>query len=341
MPRRSPTSVLRCITRPGAALLAGLLALAAVPAGAAVGDTLEDFDRTVTERPFEIVVDQRACGEEGVYVQVLGAGGPELDDEQASSGYLVWLDGRARVLVDAGPGVAANFEKSGAEFSDLLAVVFTHVHADHTADLASIVAGSRGERRTDPLPVYGPSGNATYPGFNEFIDLTIGPTGAWRYLSDVLSPLSSAGYELVPYEIDAVGRSRWTGFRRDGVALSAIPTDHGPVPALAWRVDVEGIGITFTGDTANRRQTVADLAEGSAILVAHHAIPEGARGSARELHMPPSQIGRLAAGADVNMVILSHRTNWTRGRESASRSEVREAFKGPIVFANDMECWEP
>lgn len=325
-------------------LLAGLASLALLrtaPVLAATGDTLDDFNRTVTERPFEIVVDQRSCGTSGIYVQVLGAGGPELDDEQASSGYLVWYDGKARVLVDAGPGVAVNFEKSGAKWEDLLAIVVTHMHVDHTGDLPALIAGSAYERRKDPLPVYGPTGNDNFPGFNEWIDLVIGPRGAWRYLSDFLSPLSSGGYEVVPYEIDAVGRTRWAGFRRDGVSLSAIPTDHGRVPALAWRVDVEGIGITFTGDTANRRQTVVDLARGSSILVAHHAVPENVRGSAREQHMPPSQIGRLAAEADVDQVILSHRTSRTRGRESASRAEVRESFRGPILFANDMECWEP
>jgi len=33
---------------------------------------------------------------DGVAVQVLGSGGPIADDARASSGYLVWVDGRAR-----------------------------------------------------------------------------------------------------------------------------------------------------------------------------------------------------------------------------------------------------
>lgn len=324
-------------------------ALAALPAlallclsQAALGASdklLGDFDRTVTERPFEIITSQRACGRDGIYVQVLGAGGPELDDAQASSGYLVWVDGRARVMVDAGPGSAVRFEEAGADFEDLIAIVFTHLHVDHSADLPALIKGSYFAQREEDLPIYGPTGNDTIPGFNEWIDLTIGPRGAYRYLSDFLSPLSSGGYQVIPYEVNAVGRKRSSVLRRDGVSLSAIPTDHGPIPALAWRVDVDGIGITFTGDTANRRQTVAELAAGSAILVAHHAVPENVRGSARELHMPPSQIGKLAAEADVNMLILSHRMNRTRGRESQSRAEVRREFNGPVLFANDLECW--
>jgi ribonuclease BN (tRNA processing enzyme) len=271
---------------------------------------------------------------------VLGAGGPGLDDGSASSGYLVWVDGRARVLVDTGPGTALNYEKSGADFADLVAIVYTHLHPDHSSDLPAFVQGSEQAGRTEDLPLYGPAGNDLVPGVNDWIDRLIGPNGSWPLLSDYLSSLSSGGYKLIPYQMDASGRSAANAFRRDGISLTAIPTDNGRVPALAWRVDVEGVGITFTGDTANRRQTVAGLAEGSAILVAHHAVPESVRGAERERHMPPSQIGRIAEQADVNMVILSHRTARTRGRESQSRDVIRESFRGGLVFANDLECWE-
>ena len=40
------------------------------------------------------------CGAHGVWLQVLGSGGPELDDGRASSGYVIWRDGKARIIVD-------------------------------------------------------------------------------------------------------------------------------------------------------------------------------------------------------------------------------------------------
>ncbi|MDZ7826375.1 MAG: MBL fold metallo-hydrolase [Gammaproteobacteria bacterium] len=197
------------------------------------GDRLEDFDRTVTEKPFEITVDQRACAPEGVHVQVLGSGGPGLDDGSASSGYLVWVDGRARVLIDTGPGTALNFEKSGADFKDLVAVAYTHLHPDHSSDLPAFVQGSENVGRTEDLPLYGPAGNDLVPGLNDWIDRIIGPNGSWPLLSDYLSSLSSGGYELVPDQMDASGRGSANAYRRDGISLTAIPTDHGRVPALA------------------------------------------------------------------------------------------------------------
>ena len=46
------------------------------------------------------------CGAHGVAVQVLGSGGPELQDKRACSSYLIWRDGVPRVLVDSGGGSA-------------------------------------------------------------------------------------------------------------------------------------------------------------------------------------------------------------------------------------------
>src|SRR6516225_4474688 len=66
----------------------------------------------------------QTCGVQGVVLQVLGSGGPELQDKRASSSYLIWEDGKARVLVDAGGGSALRFGESGARMSDLDAMFF-------------------------------------------------------------------------------------------------------------------------------------------------------------------------------------------------------------------------
>ena len=46
----------------------------------------------------------QSCGAKGVAVQVLGSGGPETQDKRASTSYLIWKDGKARVIIDAGGG---------------------------------------------------------------------------------------------------------------------------------------------------------------------------------------------------------------------------------------------
>jgi len=69
--------------------------------------------------PFQPSAAAQSCGSQGVAVQVLGSGGPELQDKRASSSYLVWQDGRPRILVDAGGGSALRFGESGAQMSQL------------------------------------------------------------------------------------------------------------------------------------------------------------------------------------------------------------------------------
>lgn len=77
---------------------------------------------------------QATCDSSRVKVQMLWTGGPELFGERASTSYLVWLDDKARVIVDTGPGSVQRFKKSGAKFEDIELMLFTHFHVDHSAD---------------------------------------------------------------------------------------------------------------------------------------------------------------------------------------------------------------
>ena len=62
-------------------------------------------------------------------------------------------------------------------------------------------------------------------------------------------------------------------------------------------------------------------------------------GAARDLHLLPTQIGRIADQANARMVILGQRMNRTRGRESQTREAIESSYTGPLMYANDLECW--
>ena len=76
---------------------------------------------------------------DGVALQVLGSGGPVADDARASTGYIVWVDGRSRVLVDAGGGTFLRFGEAGASFVDLGFMGLSHFHTDHSADFPALL----------------------------------------------------------------------------------------------------------------------------------------------------------------------------------------------------------
>ena len=104
-----------------------------------------------------------ACDKAGTWLQVLGSGGPELDGERASSAYLVWQDGKARVLVDMGAGSLLRFEQSGADLNDIEVILMSHFHVDHSNDLPALIKASFFSGRHKDLPVYGPTGNHLMP----------------------------------------------------------------------------------------------------------------------------------------------------------------------------------
>ena len=56
-----------------------------------------------------MLASQTLCPSEGVAVQVLGSGGPRTGSDRASASYRVWIDGRARVMGDAGGGSFVRF----------------------------------------------------------------------------------------------------------------------------------------------------------------------------------------------------------------------------------------
>ncbi len=283
--------------------------------------------------------EKRYCGTEGVWLQILGSGGPQLDDRRASASYVIWVENKARLLVDAGPGSSLRFEEAGAKFEDLDAMVFTHLHADHASDFPAFVKASYFLARERPLPVMGPDGNDRVPPMKTFVERMIGREGAFAYLSDFLTFKSSGGYKITARNIPSTGQRRWSRFGSQNLRLASIPVHHGPIPAIAWRAEMDGQSIVFTGDFSNQKDTVTKFAKDADALVIHHAIPETARGTARELHVLPSQIGRIAKEANVRMLILGHRMGRTRGRESQSEEAIRRSYDGPLIFANDLECW--
>ncbi len=279
------------------------------------------------------------CGENGVWLQVLGSGGPEIGDNRASSSYVIWHDGKAKILVDIGSGSMLHFEKSGADTNDLDAVLLTHLHVDHSADLPALIKASFFKNRQQDLPIFGPSGNALMPSTTTFVQKLFGPDGAYRYLSHYLDGTNS--YTLRPHDIDTKNTQEQTVLKNNHYQITAVPNHHGPIPGVAWQVVIANKKIVFSGDMNNDRRTLAHLARNADILIAHHAVPEDTKGVARNLHMPPSVIGKIAAQANVKQLVLSHHMLRTLSQTTKSQAQIQKKFIRPLHFADDLQCFKP
>src|SRR5438105_4676100 len=128
----------------------------------------------------------QTCAGSPVAVQILGSGGPAINPERASAGYLLWVGTQAKLLFDIGGGSYIRFGQSRAKLADLALVGISHLHPDHTSDLAALMWGSN-RIRSEPLPIVGPSGNNVAPDFATFLSRMFdAKTGAFQVLGSTL-----------------------------------------------------------------------------------------------------------------------------------------------------------
>jgi ribonuclease BN (tRNA processing enzyme) len=265
-----------------------------------------------------------------VELEILGSGGPEIDG-RASTSYLLWINDKAKLIVDMGSGSMLRFEQSGAKLESLDAVVLTHLHIDHSVDLPSFVKAGYFSSRSKKLEIIAPFGNDSFPSIKEYLNSLFGANGAYRYMHDVLTPQSDS-FEIVPVEINSNGivNKKYKQF-----SLRLINVHHGIVPALAVRIDVGDKSIIISGDTNNKDNNLQKIAKDADIFIAHHAISEHSGKFSKRLHMSPSIIANVARDANVKRIVLTHRMNRTTSKEKESLEIIKKVFKGEVIFAED------
>jgi ribonuclease BN (tRNA processing enzyme) len=187
----------------------------------------------------------QSCVGSPVTVQILGSGGPIINPDRASSSYLLWVGGQAKLLVDMGGGAFLRFGQSQAKLSDLSLVAVSHLHPDHVSDLPALLWLSN-QGRKDPLPIYGPSGSDGVPPFQIFLSrLFDSKLGAFQVLSPTLGGPQVAGagggVRLEVGIADVTKVDPTTVFDKDGLTVTALGIPHGPIPTLAYRVQTRGV----------------------------------------------------------------------------------------------------
>ena len=281
-----------------------------------------------------------SCPTDGNYLQVLGSGGPEINDGRSSTSYLLWVDGKARLLIDTGGGSAWRFEQSGAHFEDLHGILFTHLHVDHSADLPVFVKSAFFTERNRDIDLFGPEGGDRLPDFLHFIDSLFGSEhGAYRYLSAAFDPNSQSDYTFIPHQIALDYDNSTTVKDYGNIRISAAAVAHGFLPALAWRIDIGDQSVTISGDMNGQTEQLIKLAKGSDLLVAHTAINEHTQGAGQFLHMKPSRIGEIANQTNSSQLLLSHFMNRSLNREDEIGGQIKVSYSGTINFATDLSCW--
>lgn len=282
------------------------------------------------------VVSQQECS--NIRLQVLGAGGPEIDDQLASSSYLIWIDGKATIMVDSGGGSSFNFEQSGASFNDLKAILLTHLHVDHSAALPVYIKAGYFTNRQKTLPIFGPSKGGVFPSTEQFVASLFSDQqqSAYPYLSDNLRQQSSTDF-LIEVKSVKPNNKVWRQPLVKGIILESINVSHGTIPAIAWRVNVGECSIAFSGDMNGSSGHLQRLAAGANLLVANNAIPSDANPVAQRLHMTPEKIAEIANDSKPAKLLLSHFMLRTMEQKEHTVKLIEKTYSGEIMLAKELD----
>ena len=94
----------------------------------------------------------------GTHLVLLGTrGGPGVDLFRSQTASAVVVDG-APYLFDCGYGAMRALVASGVGYQRVGAIFFSHLHNDHTSDLAALLSHQWTGSKTTPTEVYGPHG---------------------------------------------------------------------------------------------------------------------------------------------------------------------------------------
>ena len=273
----------------------------------------------------------QSCPATGVAVQTLGSGGPRMSRDRASASYLLWIDGRSRMLVDAGGGAFLRFGQADARIENLSLIAISHLHPDHVSDLPALLWGDMA--RTAPLAISGPSGNDVVPSLPVFLGhLFDQKNGAFQVLGGTLGGSSGRGVPLEVTVVDVTKGDASTVLGHQDMTVTAIGIPHGNIPALAYRVRTANATIVFSTDQNGTNPRFVDFARGADVLVMHLAI---AAGATSPLHASPEVVGRVARDAQVRRLVLSHIGQFDL---EPAVADVKKYYTGPLTVGSDLQC---
>lgn len=286
-------------------------------------------------------------------------GGPNVSLMRSEAASVVIAGGQP-YLVDCGYGTVRALVEAGIRINDIRNIFLTHLHNDHTSDLAALLSHkwTGGQNNPPPAAVYGPFGTKA------LVDAALA-----FFKADAEIRMTDEGRTVRPetlYTGHDVSAPKITEvFRDERVTVSAVENTHFPDRAkekmpyrsFAYRFNMPDRSIVFSGDTAYSTGLI-ELAREADVLVcevrgtgAGPAQPQAdGRGAASagesiarhviETHSSTEDVGRMAAAAKVKTVVLTHQVGGAgpRGGPAADpyTAEIRKFFDGEIVVGRDQ-----
>ncbi len=278
-------------------------------------------------------------------VTVLGSGNPWPTRAQASAGILVEVGNPERdlLLFDLGTGCLANYAALKLPVNLLDKVFFSHLHADHTADLITLSGSfSKVGRADGPVQVWGPSGTEPRLGTRHFVE-GITEALAWDTAAGngAINP-DSMRIEVTEFDFSQTA----VVYERNGVTVTSFPVVHALSGSVGYRLDFAGLTFVYSGDTCAAWPLV-HAAEGcdllvhecfppAAVLAAASGLPiERATIALNAAHTSPTAAARVFSLVRPRVAGLWH-TLLSPQVIPMIFSELRAGYDGPVVQTQDL-----
>jgi ribonuclease Z len=279
-------------------------------------------------------------------VTVLGSGNPWVTRGQAAASILVEVGNAERDLLvfDLGSGALANYASLKLPVNKLNKVFLSHLHADHTGDMLTLVGSYAKVGRADgPIYLWGPSGTEPRLGTQHFAQ-AINEALAWDTAA-TSGPINPESMKIVVSEFDF--RKTHVVYEKNGVKVTAFPVVHSLSGAVGYRLDFSGLSFVFSGDTLAAWPLVK-ASKGGVDLLIHECFPPAAALAAASglsieqatialnaIHTSPKAAGKVFSLVKPRMAGLWH-TLLSPEVIPLIDSELRTVYDGPVVQTQDL-----
>ncbi|EEW6711856.1 MBL fold metallo-hydrolase [Escherichia albertii] len=280
------------------------------------------------------------CENKNFTLQTLGSGGPISDDQRASSGEIIWLNGKSALLIDAGGGVFLRFGQAGARLEDLKMVALTHFHTDHVSDLAAILKGSYFLQDKENILVSGPTAGGAFPAMTQYFSALFNKDdGAYAYLNGLYDSTDGIKISSQIKDIDYKVTEPQLVYQDDEMKVTAIGIPHGDVPCLSYRIETALGTIVVSADQNGSNEAFISFAKGADMLVMPLAIDENADEVSKFLHASPDVVGKVAAKINPKVLILNHFMGKGLKMKEQSVHIVKKYYHGKVYTSRDLSCF--
>ena len=288
-------------------------------------------------------------------------GGPTINLTRSEAASAITVNGQP-YLIDCGYGTLRALVQANIRLVDIANIFITHLHDDHTADIAAFLTHkwTNGNANPQQATVHGPHGTAA---------MVNGAIAFFKGNTEIR--MVDEGRTVRPETVfrghDVSAPKVTEAFRDERVTVLALENTHFPDRArekmpyrsFAYRFNTPDRSFVFSGDTAYSEGLI-QLASGADVLVceamsmAMRQQLEGARGAnpngesiARhvlETHSSTEEVGRMAAAAKVKTVVLNHLIGGPGQRGAAAgaaatdpfTADVKKHFSGEVIVGADQ-----